>query len=362
MKLKKLIAIIGVASMLSAALVGCGSDTSSEQEENQPEISEEKTPEVEEEKVPEEETGMGKRTMEFANGEMEVPETFENFLVADYTILENFVALGVIPTYGSVAEKPAEMTNYYNDWERAFGDFDLQSIQVANHKSDTYIEEIIAWDPSFIVVAEGNKNLEKLQEIAPTYVFPAMTEAPEGSTIWKEQFRYAGEFLGKEQEVEDKIAEYDKLKEESVAAAADKVKGKTALVLQLNSKGFKIRMPETQASVYEDMGFAVPEGLTQDFASTSVANEDGSFPVEQIVEFNPDYIFIQTQDDEAYRALVGTPVWENIQAVKDGHVYEITQSVWNHLNGYLANTQRIKDLTHFIVEDKQVAYETPIEE
>ena len=320
-----------------------------------------KQPETEEPKVEDNQKEESKgNVMNFANGQLELPAKFENFVVANYTLLENFVALGVAPTYGTVAEKTEPVTDYYNDWVRAFDDFDLQSITRINQKSDTFIEELISYKPEFIVTTEGDRNIEKYAEIAPTYVFPAVKDIPEGSSKWKEEFKFVASFLGKEDLGEEMIADYDKLRDESRKAVASEIKGKTALVVQLNEKGFKIRMPETQASIYEDLGFKVPEGLTADFASTGVSNEDGSFPVEQIVQFNPDYMFIQTQSDENYLSLVGTPIWENIQAVKDGRVYEITQSGWNHLNGYLANTMRIEDLVYFIQEDEQIAVDTPI--
>ena len=223
------------------------------------------------------------------------------------------------------------------------------------------MEELVEYKPDFIVVTESyEKYLDKFEAIAPTYMFPDTFDVPEGSALWKEELRFVGQFLGKSELAEQKIKEYDELVATSRAAVADEIEGKTALVLQLNEKGFKIRMPETQSSIYADMGFLVPEGLDDSFASKGVSNEDGSFPVEQIIEFNPDYIFIQNQSHDNYNALVGTPIWENINAVKEGRVYEITQSGWNHLNGLLTNTMRIKDIVYFIQEDKQISTYTPI--
>ncbi len=298
-------------------------------------------------------------TMTFYNGDMELPTEFDNFVVVDYTLIDQFVSLGVMPTYANTGN-PAE-TRYYEDWKRVFHTIDLGDITRVDTRSETYFEEVLALKPDFIVITDGNeRDLGKYEAIAPTYVFPTITEAPEGSALWKEELRYVGQFVGKEDMAEDLIATYDQLVVDSRATVATEIEGKTALVLQLNDKGFKIRMPETQASVYGDLGFGVPEGLDSSFASTSVSNEDGSFPVEQIVEFNPDYIFVQLQSADSYNALVGTPIWEGIQAVKDGRVYETTQSAWNHLNGYLANTHRLNELVYWITEDKQTMTEYAI--
>ncbi len=298
-------------------------------------------------------------TMTFYNGEKELPTDFDNFVVIDYTLIDQFVSLEIVPTYANTGS-PAE-TRYYTDWTRIFHSIDLNDITRVDTRSETYFEEVLALKPDFIVIPESyERDLGKYEAIAPTYVFPEITEAPEGSALWKEELKYVAQFVGKTEMGEELIATYDQLVVDSRDLVADEIEGKTALVLQLNDKGFKIRMPETQASVYADLGFGVPEGLDSSFESTSVSNEDGSFPVEQIVEFNPDYIFVQLQSADSYNALVGTPIWEGIQAVKDGRVYETTQSGWNHLNGYLANTHRLNELVYFITEDKQTMPEYAI--
>ncbi len=296
-------------------------------------------------------------TMTFYNGEMELPTEFDNFVVMDFSLVDSFTALGYAPTYGSTAE--VADSRYYHYFQRAFGDFDLNQITHVSSKNDTFMEELISYAPDFIIVTESaEKELGKYEAIAPTYVFPTITDVPEDSATWKEEFKFIGEFVGETEKAEQMLADYDTLVETSRATVADEIEGKTALVVQLNEKGFKIRMPEDQASVYADIGFLVPEGLDSSFASTSVSNEDGSFPVETIVEFNPDYILIHNQSVENYNALVGTPIWENISAVQNGRIYETTQSAWNHLNGYLANTCRLNDLVYFITEDKQVLPES----
>ena len=290
--------------------------------------------------------------MTFVNGEKELPTEFDNFVVLDYTLVDQFISLDTAPQYGQTAQ-PQE-TRYYGDWVRTFEGFDLDSIKYVSARSENFMEELLSYKPDFIVITErGARELDKYEKIAPTYVFPDTRD-------WKEQLKTVGEFVGKADEATEMLATYDKLVEDSRALVADEIQGKTALVLQLNEKGFKIRMPETQTSVYADLGFGVPEGLNDSFASTGVSNEDGSFPVETLVQFNPDYILVDLQSADSYNALVGTPIWEGIQAVKDGRIYETNQAGWNHINGYSSNTRRINDLVYFITEDKQVMLEYAI--
>lgn len=296
------------------------------------------------------------RTMDFYNGTLELPEVFENFVVLDYSLVDNFISMGYPPTYGTRSSY-GETRNYMYAarlYEYIEG-FDLESIEALSTNSDTFFEELLIKAPNFIIITEGNaKNLENYQAIAPTYIFPTITDVPEGSALWKENFKLVAEFLNEVEKGQQMLADYDKLVEESRATVADTIEGKTALVVQLNEVGFKLRMPETQSSVYADIGLGVPEGLNDDYASTGSSNADGSYPVESIVHFEPDYIMIHNQSTENYNALLGTPIWENIPAVQNGDVYEIAQSSWNHTNGYSANTCRVKDLVIFIMDKEQV--------
>ncbi len=292
-------------------------------------------------------------TMTFYNGEMELPTEFDNFAVIDYSLFDQFVSLGATPSYSALPNEDLTSRSYV-DYTRIFEDYDLSGVTDLDTSSETYFEELLALAPDFIVIPDGSeRDLGKYEAIAPTYVFPTITEAPEGSYLWKEELRYVAEFLGKVDMGEELISTYDQLVVDSRALVADQIEGKTALVVQLNEKGFKLRMPEDQTAVYSDIGFLIPEGLNADYQSTSFSSEDGSFPVEVIVEFNPDYILIHNQGVDNYMALVGTPIWENISAVADGRVYETNQLGWNHYNGYSANTHRINELVYFITEDKQ---------
>ncbi|MFI3115619.1 MAG: ABC transporter substrate-binding protein [Clostridia bacterium] len=297
------------------------------------------------------------RTMDFYNGDnLVLPEKFDNFVVLDYSLVDNFISLGYAPTYGTRSAY-ADSRNYkYAErlYENIEG-FDLESVQTLNTSSDDFFEDLLLKAPDFIIITEGSaKNLENYSAIAPTFIFPTITDVPEDSALWKENFKLVAEFVNEVEKGQQMLAEYDQLVEDSRALVADEIEGKTALVVQLNEVGFKLRMPETQASVYADIGFGIPEGLNEDYATTGSSSADGSYPVETLTYFNPDYIMIHNQSVENYNALLGTPVWENISAVSNGDVYEIAQSSWNHTNGYSANTCRLKDLVIFIMDKEQV--------
>ncbi|MFI3207072.1 MAG: ABC transporter substrate-binding protein, partial [Clostridia bacterium] len=270
-KLSLMLACVLAFSMLTA----CSSQTTEEDSSSSQASSSDTSSEAE--TSSEEETDEP-RTMTFYNGELELPETYENFVVLDYSLVDNFVALGVAPTYGT-SYTYAETHNYMYA-QHMYEDFDLTSIEVLSTKSDTFFEELLVLAPDFIVINEASAtDLENYEAIAPTYVMPTVTDIPEDSLAWKETFKLVGEFLGETEKAEEMLVEYDELVAESQALVAEAIEGKTALVVQLNEVGFKIRTPDTQTAVYTDIGFDVPEGLTDDYATTGASSSDGSYSV-----------------------------------------------------------------------------------
>ena len=302
-------------------------------------------------------------TMTFVNGEKELPTKFDNFAVFDYSLIDQFVSLGAVPKYGSfLVQNEKGSVDIAYGWERVFENHDLSGSVPMSTRSETYLEELLVANPDFIVITESQERfLDKYEAIAPTYIFPSVFEISEGSSIWKEEFKFVAQFLGETAQSEEMLNTFDELVASSREKVGAEIDGKTALVMQLNEKGFKLRMPDQYPAVYADMGFIAPENLNEDYSSQDYRNESGSFPVETIAEFNPDFIFIQVQSEETYNSIKDTPFWKSVTAVQEDRVYGITQTGWNHLNGYTANTMKINDIVYFITENKQIIPNLPLE-
>lgn len=300
-------------------------------------------------------------TIEVYNGTMEIPTSFDNFVVLTSTMVEHFTALGVTPTAAAMstipnAETTVYSTKYYYDGPaRVFENNELEGVQSLPTKMTDDLEQIFALKPDFIVSSDSNEQyLEKLSAIAPTYLIPSSYDTTNGDDKWKQQHRLIGKLLGKEAESEANILEYEALSAQYKAAATEIVEGKTALVLQLNAKGFKVRMAAEQQQVYAELGLSIPDGLSNDLASTDVTNESGSFPIEMLAPFDPDYIFIDIQSEDDFEALKDTPIWQNLKAVKNGNVMEISHFVWVQSAGPISKTLHMKDLAEFVINGTHV--------
>lgn len=299
--------------------------------------------------------------IEVFNGKMPLPKSLDNFVVLKNTLIENFTSLGIKPKAVTLASKPTAETSrysrkYYMDGPaRVFANGALDGVEVMSTKLANDLERILALKPDFIVAGEREAQyLDKLQAIAPTYIIPSKFEGTKREDVWIKQYQLIAKLVGKEKEAEANIKAYDELAAKFRKEVSKEVEGKTALVLQLNPKGFKVRMPDQQPQVYRDLGFGVPAGLSKDMESTSVSAENGAFPIEMIAPFNPDYIFIDIQSEKDYQALRNTPIWKNLKAVKNGKLMEISHFIWNQSRGPISNTIHLTDAANFVLHGTQV--------
>lgn len=308
-----------------------------------------------------EETKEEGNTIEVYNGTMPIPESYDNFIVLKNTLVEHFAALDVMPKAVEMAALPTEESDsyaakyYYDGPARVFANGELEELEILPTDMKADLEEILALEPDFIVASDAYEQyLEKLEAIAPTYLIPSSFDTENGEDAWKQQHRLIGTLLGKEEEAEANISAYETLAEQYQKDTSDLTEGKTALIVQLNAKGFKVRMEKDQPQLYKELGFSFPEGLGEDYESTDVSVDSGSFPIEAIAPFDPDYLFIDVQSEADYETLKDTPIWKNLTAVKNGNVMEISHFVWVQSTGPLSKTIQLQDAADFVLEGKAV--------
>lgn len=362
--MKKLALLTLTFTLTGALLVGCTS-TSTKSDEV---VAQEKSASSQEASEGGSVEKTDTTTIDVYNGTMPIPTSYDNFVVLKNNLVEHFTALGVTPKAAAMAAVPTGETDsystkyYYDGPARVFANGELDGVEILPTKMTDDLEQILALKPDFIVASDSDEQyLEKLEAIAPTYLIPSGDDTESGEDKWKQQHRLIGKLLGKEEAAEANIAAYEELSAQYKEAAAGIVEGKTALVLQLNSKGFKVRMAAEQSQVYRELGLSIPEGLTEDLASKDVANESGSFPIEMLAPFDPDYIFIDIQSEEDFEALKDTPIWKNLKAVKNNNVMEISHFVWVQSAGPISKTIHLKDVAEFVINGTHVTSNPIIE-
>jgi iron complex transport system substrate-binding protein len=188
----------------------------------------------------------------------------------------------------------------------------LEGIEVV---SEDELEKIIELEPDLIIAGTEMKNLDKLNQIAPTVAFTW------GKLDYLAQQFEIGELLNKEEETQAWIDDFKKRTE----AAGKEIKAKhgekvTVSVFETDSKSFYVfgnNWARGTEILYQAMGLNMPEKVKQD------ALGPGYYILSQevIPEYAGDFVVLsRNAGDNSY---TDTKTWNEIPAVKNKNVIEI---------------------------------------
>lgn len=250
------------------------------------------------------------RSVEHFRGTTEVPADPQRVVVLDLGELDSAVALGVTPVGAVKAPVESGLLSYLQP--------QLEDVQLVGEIGEPDLEAIAALDPDLILGSDVRVKdfYDELSAIAPT-VFSETV-----GVTWKENFQLHAEALGREEEAEELLSEYETRAEEVGAKVPDDtevsivrfVPGEIRLYAQENFIG----------TVLEDAGIARP--AAQDVAEFSV-----TVSPEQIDQASGDVVFVGTYGDPAETdgpAVLGGPLWKRIPAVEAGDVHTVDDDIW----------------------------------
>jgi iron complex transport system substrate-binding protein len=205
----------------------------------------------------------------------------------------------------------------------------------------TNLETLLEMEPDLIVMSSTSTNkvdrFDEFNKMADSVVIDFSLDAPS-------RLRKFAELVGKEQKAEEVIASFNKLKEEAKAVAA-KHKDEKVLFLISNGKDFTVIHPANFPIYYQDVGLTPVPGLPQE------GSIGGRIGIEALTEFAPDHIFIaenrrQMNPDKPQELIniwTDNPVWKNLKAVKNNHVYSVDTLVGDtFFLGQMAGLEAIK--------------------
>lgn len=182
--------------------------------------------------------------------------------------------------------------------------------------SEDNLEQIIELDPDLIIAGSHMKNLDKLNEIAPTVAFTW------GKLDYLEQQIEIGKLLNKETEAKDWAADFT----ERAEAAGESIRAKigedaTVSVIESGNKEFYVfgdNYARGTEILYQAMNLKMPEKVKE------LALESGvyTFSAEVLPEFAGDYI-VFSKNLDVDNSFTETDIWKNIPAVEKGQVFEI---------------------------------------
>ncbi|WP_455660839.1 ABC transporter substrate-binding protein [Pradoshia sp.] len=200
-------------------------------------------------------------------------------------------------------------------WSKTNPTFAEELKDVAEVSEDN-LEQIIELEPDLIIALSTVKNIDKLNEIAPTVTYTW------GKLDYLEQHIEIGKLLGKEEEAKAWVDDF----QERVTAAGDEIKAKigedaTVSVIEAFDKNLYVygdNWARGTEILYQGMKLNMPEKVKE------MALKDGYYTLstEVIPDYAGDYVIL-SKYAEADTSFQETETYKNIPAVKNGHVYEM---------------------------------------
>ncbi|KMK75234.1 ABC transporter substrate-binding protein [Alkalihalobacillus pseudalcaliphilus] len=313
-----------MVSVLTLALVACGTDENGGEQQAPDNSGDEPTSE---ERVLTD--GMG--------NEVTISGTPENVLG---TYLEDhLVALDVLPV--------AQWSVHGGDSIQQYLQGDLEGIPLIPH--DLPFEAVSGYNPDLILVdspalVEGGK-YEQYAKIAPTFVI-----GEEENNDWREELLTVGEVLNKKEEAEQVLADYNTKAEEAKVQLQDSIGEQSAAAVWLINSSFFIvnENLSSGAVMYGDLGLTAP-AVVQEISAADTANWS-AISLEKLVELDADHLFLINSDGDGADSAIQDNLWKSIPAVQNGNVYEFEQGTAWLYQGAIANGQIIDYILESLVE------------
>nr|WP_079479145.1 ABC transporter substrate-binding protein [Halobacillus salinus] len=318
------IALFGLILFASAC---SGDESPDEQEDTSSDDSTEET-----------EAASGERTVTDAAGnEVTIPADPQN-IIASY--LEDYlVALDVTPAAQWSVQNGETVQGYLQD---SLGD-------VPTVPYDLPLESVASFEPDLLLMdsagmVEGNK-YEQYSRIAPTYV---VGEAQNND--WRDEFNRVAEVLGKQDEAEQVLEDYEQKVEETKSALKESIGDESIAAVWLTGGTFYVVNDQLSSGdvLYNDLEVTAPN-VVKEIANNSEANWS-EISLEKLAQLDADHIFLLNGDGEG-ADMLQDDIWQNIPAVENGNVYEYdsNDSSWLY-TGPVANTQMLDDIKESLIE------------
>lgn len=207
--------------------------------------------------------------------------------------------------------------------------------------SDLPPETVLSFTPDLMIV--GNESAvakglyEQYSKIAPTYVLGS-----EINNDWRKTLRKIAELLNKTDVAEKALAGYEEKVKATKAKVDQKLGNKKVAILWVTKKTFYVVNGKiaSGAVLYGDLGLQMPNILA--VLPEAKANWV-SISLEKLAELDADYIYL-VNSDKGQAGNLKEPLWENIPAVKAGHVYEMDRSRSWLYNGLIAGSKVMDDV------------------
>ncbi|WGV59978.1 Fe(3+) dicitrate ABC transporter substrate-binding protein [Brevibacillus brevis] len=262
-----------------------------------------------------------KRIVKHELGETEIIGDPKRVVALEYSFVEGLWELGVTPV-GIAQEKD-------KDVEGLIGK-KIEYTPVGTRQQPS-LEVISSLQPDLII---GDLNRHKdiykdLQKIAPTIILKSRNSTYQENLS---SFVTIGEALNKQKEAEQRLIKH----KEIIAEFKKKVQA---------GDSRKVMLGVFRADSLSAHGAKSFDGELLEMIGIKNAIQDAPEPtvkisLEQMVQWDPDVIFLAEADDALLNEWKQNPLWNNITAVKNQEVHKVNRDLWTRYRG-LKSAERI---------------------
>lgn len=297
------ITVLVMAAMLLVLLAACGSSSGNAEGNDKDDTKTEET-----------NSGEGQndnwpRTLKHEKGEITLEQKPQVASVDVPKITTNLALLGVKPI-ASEGWSSRESSPIFSKYTEGMDDV----MDLGGHiNNETLLQAGVDLILTSAEKVNRKHNYDKTKKIAPT----AVIGYPEND---RKRLKQIAKFVGKEKKAEQILKKFDQ-KIQKAKKAAKGHKGETVLFIRANGKDFTVLSTEQHSIYFDKVGLTPVKSL----------QERGQISLEGISKVNPEHIFIapyrRAMDPENPDALINiwkdNPVWKQLKAVKNDHVYQV---------------------------------------
>jgi iron complex transport system substrate-binding protein len=273
------------------------------------------------------------RTITQAMGSTVLKKRPERVVVLDVGEFDNVVSLGVKPVGYAPTEGDDGIPSYLKK--------DAGDPKKVGTISSLNLEAIAALKPDLILGSQlrAADKYKELSAIAPT-VFSIRPGFP-----WKENYLLNAKALDRLDQAKAKLATYDK----KVAALKAAMGPDKPTVSMVRYRPGQLRLYGEASfigTILQDAGIPRPKNQRINDLAVEISPE-------KIDEANADWIFSGVYGDPSktdQAAAVGSPLWKNLKAVKDGQAIDVKDETWYLGLGVTAAYSVLDDLQHYLAK------------
>ncbi|MFB7640209.1 ABC transporter substrate-binding protein [Peribacillus butanolivorans] len=279
-------------------------------------------------------------TVKHAMGETTISENPKRVVILTNEGTEALLAMGIKPV-GAVK-------SWLGDpWYDHIKD-DMDDVEIVGTELEVSLEKIAALKPDLII---GNKVrqeaiYDKLSAIAPTVFSETLT----GN--WKENFSLYAKAINNEDKGNEVLQQFDEHIADVKEKLGDKVNQEVSVVRFLAGTSYIYYTDSFSGVIFDQLGFKRAEQQKELF---SADNKLGNFSLEVGKEVIPKmdgdilfyFTYVPDGDKEAIKTAkewTSEALWNNLNAVKKGNAYEVSDAVWNTAGGVIAANKMLDEL------------------